>query len=287
MNRWFVQSILLTLSLTLSPAVLSGNEIKPFLTSLGVADPPFSAGETLLYEVNWKPMFLLPAFKAGEIELQIGESEFNGVDTFRIVGKVYSEGALTRITGLTVNNRFESFIDRSNLRSYQITQIIRQGKRKRDLRLRFDYEKNRTVILETDPSFNPPRVLRNLVKPEIPAPVADVLSVFYIARCRTLNEGERFYLHLNENGNLKRVDVVAGSRELIRTPVGEFPSIKLTTSSGIFKGGGELRIWYSTDSLRIPTRFEADVRLGKVHGELIRMDSPTLTRGILRLGAKN
>lgn len=284
-KRIFLTAFFLLFALALASVPLPAFQETTFLETIETGQKPFASGESLLYEVNWKPLFLLPAFKAGEIRLEINESQYQGIDTFQITGEVYSEGALTRITGLEVRNRFFSQVDRKNLRSYQNTQIIRQGKRQRDLTLTFDYARNRTTILETDPSFDPPKVLRNQVKPGISAPVTDILSVFYVARCKALSEGEELILHLNEKGSLKKIEVLTGSKEKIKTPVGEFPSIKLSTSSDIFKGGGELRIWYSTDSLRIPTKFEADVKFGKVYGELIRMDTPTQTRGILRLGS--
>ena len=38
---------------------------------------PFREGESLRFEVNWKPLFLIPAFKAGEFALSIKGSYYN------------------------------------------------------------------------------------------------------------------------------------------------------------------------------------------------------------------
>jgi hypothetical protein len=244
---------------------------------------PFQEGEKLSYEVNWKPLFAVPAFRAGEVTMSIERSRLSDIDTYKITAWAVSDGALTSVAGFEVRNYFESHIDRTDYRSYRMFQKIRQGKRKRNLELTFDYKNDQTLVHETDQSCSPPRKLRNKVVKGIPAPAADVLSVFYVARLRSANPGDRFQLHLNEKGEFKKVLVVAEKKERIPTPVGTFATIKLTTTGGLFKNGGEFRIWYSTDRLRIPVKFEADVKIGKVYGSLIRMETPRQTRSVIRV----
>ena len=245
--------------------------------------PPFDSGEELRYEIYWKPMFLIPSLKAGEVRLRLDNSRLEGVDTFKIRGWAISDGALTSLTGLKVNNYYESEIDRKNFRSYRILQQFRQGKRQRDLQLVFDYSRKLTRVKETDVSSDPPRLLRNGPKPGIPAPAVDVLSVFYVARLHKVKPGDRFIIYLNEKGSFRKVRVIAEKTETVETPVGNFPSIKLSTTGGLFRQGGDLRIWYSEDHLRIPTKFEADLKLGKVYGQLIRVATPRMTKSIIRV----
>jgi len=52
---------------------------------------------------------------------------------------------------------------------------------------------------------------------------------------------------------------------------------------GLFRNGGDLRVWYSTDPLRFPVKFEADVKFGKVYGKVIGLDTPTETRNVIRI----
>ena len=244
---------------------------------------PFQEGETLSYEVNWKPIFAVPAFKAGEVTMSIERSRWNDVDTYKIIAWARSDGALTNVAGFEIKNYFESHIDRTDYRSYRMFQKIRQGKRKRNLELRFDYENDLTHVHETDTSTSPPRQLRKKSIRGIPSPAADVLSVFYVARVRSARLGDRFQLHINEKGDFKKVFVVAEAEEQVSTPVGNFQTIRLATTGGLFKKGSEFRIWYSTDHLRIPVRFEADVKIGKVYGNLIRMQTPQQTRSVIRV----
>lgn len=259
------------------------NAYRDFFDSEKFLRTPFQEGEKLAYEVNWKPLFAMPAFKAGEVTMSVEESRLSGLETYKITAWAVSTGTLANVAGFDVRNYFESYIDRRDYRSYRMFQKIRQGTKKRNLELTFDYENNQTIISETDESSSPPRSLRRKIAKGIPAPAADVLSVFYVGRVRSAQVGDRFQLYLNEKGDFKKVLVVAEKKETITTPVGDFPTLKLSTTGGLFKNGGEFRIWYSTDRLRVPVKFEADVKVGKVYGDLIRLESSRQTRSVIRV----
>ncbi len=49
---------------------------------------PFQEGEKLRYEVNWKPLFLTPAFKAGELSFSIHQSEYKERPTYTISASI-------------------------------------------------------------------------------------------------------------------------------------------------------------------------------------------------------
>jgi len=258
-------------------------EPKPLLVAGRTYSPPFSSEESLSYEVYWKPAFLFPAFKAGEIRLQLDQTEYEGRPTFRIRAWANSDGALLRVAGIQVRNYFESEIDRTNFRSYHHLQNLEEGKRRRHLELRFDYDQGKTWVRETDPSVEPPRVLKDLTRPGIPAPVVDVLSAFYVTRLRPFKTGELLSFQLNDRGEFQQVIGLAVGKEKVPTPIGDFTSMKLTTRGGLFRDGGDFRIWFSDDTYRIPTRFEADVKFGKVYGSLVRIETPRYSRGLVRV----
>jgi len=61
------------------------------------------------------------------------------------------------------------------------------------------------------------------------------------------------------------------NRERITTPVGEFDAWQIRTTAlmgGLFKEGGQFRIWLSADKRKLPLQFEIKVKLGKVLGKL-------------------
>ena len=61
---------------------------------------PFKEGEKLRYEVNWKPLFLTPAFKAGELTFSIRQSQYKKHPTYTISAQAFSDGLLSSIAGL-------------------------------------------------------------------------------------------------------------------------------------------------------------------------------------------
>ena len=104
--------------------------------------------------------------------------------------------------------------------------------------------------------------------------IADSLSVFYLVRLRPLMPGEKYFVNFSESGKIKKIHLIVERKEKVTTAIGVFNSVKISTTGGLFKGGGDFRIWYSTDQLRIPVRFEADVLFGKIYGEIIRLENP-------------
>lgn len=268
----------------------------PFLSALSEpADPtqsllegiagqpaPFEAGEKLVYEVNWKPLIIIPAFKAGEITISIETSMREGIDTYKLRGWAVSGGALARIAGMEIRNYYESEIDRKEYRSYGILQQTRESSKERDLNLVFDYARDVTLVDEVDPAVNPPRQVKSLRKAGIPGPVVDVLSVFYVTRILPIDRGDDYFFDLNTRGDFERVALHGDEVETVSTEVGKFKARRLTTVGGLFSGGGDFRLWLAAAPSRIPVKFEADVKLGKVYGKLIRMESPRITRSRIR-----
>jgi hypothetical protein len=241
---------------------------------------PFQEAESLRFEVNWKPLFLLPAFKAGEVSFSIRQSAYHQKPTYTISAWATSEGSLTSMIGLKIKNYFESTVDRNDFRSYRLLRKTHQNKKQRYLEVFFDYDDGFTRIHETNLETDPPKNIRDQTIEGIPGPVADVLSVFYLARLRSLQPGETYLIHFSESGKIKPVHVVVQQKERVTTDIGVFDSVRISTVGGLFKGGGEFRIWYSTDQFRLPVQFEADVRFGKISGKIIRLESPRRIRGI-------
>ena len=242
---------------------------------------PFRAGEKLVYEVNWKPLFLTPLLRAGELSLVIQESKYLRKDAFRISAWAISNISFLRIAGIKVDNYFESTIDRNSFRSYRILKQIRQGKRKRDIEILFDYKLNRTLVRETDVALTPPRQIRDNIIDGIPGPLSDILSVFYVARLRILKAGDRFLVYVSDNGKHREVQVKVEKPEKVETSIGSFEALKISTEGGFWGRERNFRVWYSQDSLRVPVKFEADARVGKVVGQLIQIETEQFSRGLI------
>ena len=243
---------------------------------------PFQEGEKLRYEVNWRPLFLTPAFKAGELTFSIHLSEYKNRPTYTIAASAFSEGLLSSIAGVKVRDYFESIIDRKTFRSYRLFRQVRQNKRTRDLEVVFDYDGNAILVHETNLAMDPPEEVHKKID-GIPGPIADVLSVFYVARLHPLEPGQEYQVHLSERGEAKQIRLQVQTREKVQTDIGEFNSVRVSTVGGLFRNGGDFRIWYSTGPLRFPVQFEADVKFGKVYGKLIGLETQQESRSVIRI----
>ena len=233
---------------------------------------PFKAGETLRYEVNWKPLFILPAFRVGELAFTVQRSRHGFKPAWTITMDAVSDGKLVKIARLSVRNRFESVVDARNFHSYRIYRKHREGKRKRDLLSVFDYGRDTAVFRDLDLSRDPPRELHNRTSDGIPGPVTDLLSAVYVARLHRLEDAGRYRAHLAHRGKFKEMLVRVEGTERVELRIGVFDTVRLRVE-GIFAKGRTLRVWYSQDPLRIPVKFKAEVKFGRVSGELIGLEA--------------
>ncbi len=279
----------LTLTLAIAPAVdffaQAGRGPVPLFDadSPGASDVPFQQGEEVRYEINWKPLFLLPSFKAGEVRLTIEKTTYAGRDAYKISAWAASDGLLKSVAGLDVKDYFESTIDGGSFRSQRFFQQTRENSRQRDLEVTMDYSTGQARVKEFDVSVDPPRQLRDEVRGDIPAAVADTLSIFYAVRLRKVKPGDEYRVHLSDNGKIQTVDLAVVAKERVQTGLGRFETVLITTKGGVFSQGGDFRIWYTRDDLRLPVKFEADVKFGKVYGQLIQLTTPRLVKSRVRI----
>ncbi len=256
---------------------------QPLLGDPGNYSVPFREGESLRFEINWKPLFLIPAFKAGELALSIKDSRYNERPVYTISGATSSAGLLDSVASLRVRDRFESNIDHETFQSYRLLRQTRRNERKRDLEVLFDYPNDSILLREFNTEVEPPLEIRNEETQGIPGPVSDILSIFYVARLRSFRPGDSYLIHLNDRGKIKPVTIQVQAKEEVLTDIGSFDSVRISTVGGLFSNGGDLLIWYSTGPLRIPVQFEAEVKLGKVYGKIIGLETPQMTRSVIQI----
>lgn len=235
----------------------------------------FPEGETLVYEVRWDPpawMFFLPTISAGEMTLRFQDhGSHEGRPAYRISARAISSGFLPKLTGVVVDDSFESVVDAQEFCSCQMTKKLREGKRQRDIFLTFDRAKGKGHFRAYDVSKSPPVELKNEEVKSVPNCVQDILSAIYVTRLRELRLGEKYPLAVSDDGVVKQVEVNVRKKEPVDAIAGQFPALKLETISvlgGLFKGGGTFLVWMSDDERKIPVKFEAKVKLGKVFGTI-------------------
>ena len=241
---------------------------------------PFEVGEVIRYQVHYKPLFLIPAFKAGELRIQLDRSHPS--DDYRVSAWVQSAGILKRLAGLDVRDRFESIMDANNFASHAFLHQVRTNRKQQDILVEVDQKKRQARLVITDVSRQPARQIRSETFPDIPSDMVDYLSIFYRLRANPLQVGQEFEIPLGENGKHKQLSVRVIRTEEVETPIGRYPALLMATQGGLFAGGGDFQVWLSQDQHRVPVKFQAEVRFGKVFGHLIELKTPRMIKGLVR-----
>jgi hypothetical protein len=240
-----------------------------------IAAPPFSIGERLLYVVEWDPpwyLFFLPTMDAGELDLQLQEEALdNDRKALKITFKAYSSGILSKLAGVEIEDVFVFHSEPETFCSLKTSKSIREGKRKRQIDVEYFRDRHRLHIREVDESVVPPKLKKDAVKENIPACVYNPLSAIYLLRQAQLRTDHVCAFVIGYDDKIREVESRVEKQESIKTPAGEFTAWQIRTAAlmgGLFKEGGQFRIWLSADERKLPLQFEVKVKLGKVLGKL-------------------
>jgi len=209
--------------------------------------------ERLVYDVSWT------GIKAGTA---VQEVSAQGGD-LHIVSTAHSSGWLTPI--FPVNDRTESIISRDSAgtsfgtpKYYQ--EKISEGKTNTHKECKFDPH---NLKVETKD------LLKKTEKTDtISSRTFDSLSSIYFVRVTSeLVVGTSIFIDIYDCKRLWHTEVQVVKREEISTPVGRFKTIvvkPLLKAEGFFARTGDVTVWLSDDSLRIPVKMTTKLKLGKI-----------------------
>lgn len=236
---------------------------------------PFAVGERLVYRVEWNPpwfLSLLPPMEAGEASLSLAaETKYKDRKALKIVFTARSSGTLVRLFGVNVDDHYEFMTDPETFCTFSVTEKVRERKRMRDIDLEYLPDTRQLHMREVDVATAVPRVIRDKVYEDIPPCVKDLFSALYDVRRTTLVAGTSRRVLVGDDASVKEVEIRVEKNEQVSTPVGTYKAWRVNTVSvlgGLFKSGGQFRIWLSADDRKLPVKFEAKVSLGKVTGSL-------------------
>jgi hypothetical protein len=261
--------------LLLAEALAAPATTRPHSATTGKESAPLPATERLTYRVEWNPpryLFLLPPMEVGEATLSlVGETRYNDKKALKIVFTARSSGTLVRLFGIKIDDYFEFTTDPETFCTYCVTKKIREGRRMRDIDLVYHPESRQLHMREVDVSTLVPRVLRDKDYEEIPPCVRDLFSALYSFRRTDLTAGTSRRVLVGDDEHIKEVEVRVKKSERVATPAGDFMAWRVDTVAifgGLFKSGGQFRMWLSADDRKIPVKFEAKASIGKVVGSL-------------------
>jgi hypothetical protein len=239
------------------------------------ANAPFVIGERLVYSIKWDPpwyMFFLPAMEAGQADIQLAaETEYKNKKALKIILKGHSSGSLAKLAGMKVEDEYIFYTEPGTFCTLAFSAKTSEGKRKRQIDVEYLRETGQLHFREMDEAVVPPKLLHDEIKNNIPPCVQDPFSALYSYRKSTLQLDHVQTFVIGDNDKFKEIRCKVEKKETIESPAGKIPAWKINTTAlmgGLFKEGGQFRLWLSADEKRMPLQFEVSVQLGHVLGKL-------------------
>jgi hypothetical protein len=207
---------------------------------------PFGAGERLVFSVQYGLV------TAGEATLEVRNlATLEGRACYRIVSDARTNDFFSKF--FQVRDRYESYIDTTELYSLRYEKHVREGKFKRDEAVDFDQVRHRAVY-------------KDKVVP-IPPRSQDVLSALYYVRTLPLEVGQSISLANHTDGKNYPLIVKVHARERVKVDAGEFDCIvvePILRGPSVFTQKGRLTVWLTDDERRLPVLMKSKVVIGHV-----------------------
>ena len=233
---------------------LTAAPIKPRIEAL-------RPGEILTYDVSWSDIVT-----AGIAVMEIKEGTLpDGKQVLRFIVTTHSAGMVDKF--YRVNDRLESVFDPKIMQSLTLSLDASHGKKKRRRELVFDHVQKTVVSRLND---DPPETII------IPDQVQDALSSLYYLRTRDdLIVGTTIVIPVHDSGKNWSVEVQILGRDNVTTSAGKFTTIKVRTFptyEGVFMSKGEIFIWLTDDSRRIPVLMKSTISIGSIVSTLRKIE---------------
>ena len=244
---------LLTAAALASLATLCASGASGAFGAPATAEHRLNIGET--YEFNLEYI----GMNAGSAVIEVkGVETYEGKKVYHLVSTAKSNRVISMV--YKVDDKVESFIDVNGFFSRKLVKSIREGKYSQDITIYFDQEKNK--VREGDKTY------------DVPRGVQDILSAFFHFKVQKLDVGRDYFIDVYAEGSVWKLQVQTVKRERIRTPAGEFITLKVKPFmkfETIFKQQGDVDIWVTDDARHVPVLMRSKVVIGSVSAVLVKL----------------
>jgi hypothetical protein len=236
-------------------ALISNAQPPPLLPP--AANFSFPAKQTLTYAVDWR------VFPAGTATFHLEQAG----DLQHVVATGESVGAVSLL--FRVNDRFESYFNRTTGCSTSFAKQLQEGRRQLTSNLRFSANESKQILQE-----------KNLVtgtskqqESSIPPCVTDLMSAIFYGGSQPLQPGASFRMPVADAMRVVDVTMKAEAREQIVTLAGTFSTVRVQpiADAGVVKNRGNIWIWYTDDDRRLPVQMRARLFWGTITMRLVSM----------------
>jgi Protein of unknown function (DUF3108) len=229
----------------------------------------FADGESFTYKVSWA---VFPG--AGRIVIAAHDETLDGVPVVRITVDTSSRG-LVRIF-YSYNDRAVAIVDRATGRILTASDKGGGGKEASDSTTTFDYAARQvTHVNRAKPSRD-----RTFALP--PGDPIDLISCLIDTRTWDVKPGDQRDALVYFDDDVYPVTITAMDYETVYTALGTFKALRLEPAmthdaKGIFARQGQIQVWVSQDTPRLPVKMQLHLKLGTATLTLIKHDPGNAT----------
>jgi hypothetical protein len=241
--------------------------------AVAVLAAPFTAfrdGEKFVYRVGFAVFN-----RAGEITITAHEERgSDGQPVTRIESTTASRGLVRGV--YEFNNHAQVVIERETGRLLSVRESGEDPKRATDTQTILDYEHR---IARHSDRTRPGR------SAEIPIPEGnplDLVSALVQTRDWNLQPGQKREVLVHFGRDFYPLSIHAEGFEEVRTPLGRFRTLVLVPRmeqdpKGLFKRGGEIKVWIAQDGSQLPVKMQLKLKYGTAVLQLADYQPPATT----------
>ncbi len=200
-------------------------------------------GEELQYAAGFR------FFPAGEAILTFSLDSLNGESVYKLTTSMKTNSFLDAF--YEVRDEIQSWLNPENLSLKKTIQTIREGR----------FHRDHQSIIQGDSIAVSGNKIRN-----IPGRVYDPVSFVYYLRNQDLSLGDSYKFFSYDRKNIREAIVNITAKETVRVSAGTFNCLKIEPVSGdgkpLLKNNGQMRVWLSDDSVRLPVKIEQKTNIG-------------------------
>jgi hypothetical protein len=206
----------------------------------------FGEGEKLVFAVQYGIV------SAGDASLEIRNvASINGADCYRVVSNARTNDVFSVF--FKVRDRFESYVDTTELYSMRYEKHIREGKFRRDDIVDFDQQVHTATYADK-------------VVPIAPR-TQDVLSAMYYIRTLPLEVGQSISVANHTDGKNYPLIIKVLGKETVTVDAGTFDCLvvePILRGPAIFTQKGRLTVWLTNDRYKMPVLMKSKIVIGSV-----------------------
>jgi len=218
---------------------------------------PFTAfrdGETFTYRVGF---LVFP--HAGDIIIEAHDQKLDGTEVMSVTTDTKSRGVVRALYAF--DNKAEVVIEKASGRMLRVKERGTDPKRATDTDISFDYA---TRIAKYTDRIRPEQ------SASVPIPdgnPVDLISALVQTRDWNLKPGEKRDLLVQFGRDFFPLTIKAEDYEEVWTPLGNYHTLVLVprmekNPQGLFKKGGEIKVWISQDASNLPVKMQLKLNFG-------------------------